>query len=79
MNSTSKVAFQASISGSNYRLKNEWENEIYFDFFRCECSSMFLKVGAAAPQGDVKLKSGSREIFKYLKKKNYIADPLKKI
>jgi hypothetical protein len=37
----------------------------------CSCCwfrAVILKLGAAAPQGAVKLKSGSRKIFKYLKK-----------
>jgi hypothetical protein len=37
---------------------------------------MLLKLGAAAPEGVVKLESGSHEIFKYLKKS--IIYPLKK-
>jgi hypothetical protein len=42
---------------------------------------VLLKPAASAPQGAVKLKSGSREILKYLHEKIifYIFDPLKKL
>jgi hypothetical protein len=40
---------------------------------------MLLKLGAAVPQGAVKLNSGSSDIFKYQKKNVYIIDPLKKL
>jgi hypothetical protein len=48
---------------------------LFLNMYSEDCLKLFtwftavlLKLGAAAPQGAMKLKSGSREIFKYLKK-----------
>jgi hypothetical protein len=52
---------------------------IYLVRWKNSSGAVLLQLGAAAPEGVVKLKSGSREIFKYLKKIyiSYITDPLK--